>query len=131
MIAVELKGLTPEARRGLEGTLDALLEQDVAAGLAQVWELDAGSSYAITRLERGGLNELVICAYRGRDAEGFLELCLQGARAQGVRSIRFHTRRPGLARLIHRYRPDLAEYVYRVDVDGCLFPEMQTRARAA
>ena len=111
--------LTPRARYVLRGTLDAPLEADVAAGRAQLWEINDGESFAVTRLEGAPgmpLHELVVCAYAGRDVRAFAAMVVESARRQGVPSIRWHTRRPALARMLTAYRPELAEYVFRVEV---------------
>jgi hypothetical protein len=99
-------------------TLDRALELDIRAGRAELWAVDGGSSFAVTRLEvLPDRRELVVCAYAGTGLEAFAAHLYERCAAQGVASIRWHTRRPALARLLKRYAPDLAEYVYRVEVE--------------
>jgi hypothetical protein len=119
VVIVKLKHIDARVRAGLGDTLDEILEADVERGAAELYEIDAGASYAITRVERD-VDELVLCAYRGRDVEPFFRVLAARAEVLGLRSVRFHTRRRGLARLARAagWNCELAELVYRIPLTG-------------
>jgi len=86
----------------LRGDLD-LLKAQVNQGFSQLWEINTpkGKSWMITRVESlGDQRELVICCYEGCDLKTVAPIIYKSAECQGFNSIRFHTQRKGLNRLV-------------------------------
>ncbi len=97
-----LDNATAGLSHALRGDLP-LLKQQVNSGIAQLWEInsDQGKSWMISRAEKSGdQKELVICCYEGCDLKALSHLIYNSAERQGFDSIRFHTQRKGLNRLI-------------------------------
>jgi hypothetical protein len=93
-----------------------LLKAQVNAGTAQLWEINThkGKSWMISRLEiTGDQKELVVCCFEGCDLTRISSLIYQSAQQQGIDSIRFHTKRKGLNRLIEHLGFTPYEVVYR------------------
>ena len=86
----------------------------VTDGMAELWRVDNGAAYLVTGIDR---DELVVMCCEGRGASEIADAVVAAARRRGLSSIRFHTRRPGLARLLSRYCTDPAEHVYRMQLD--------------
>lgn len=98
--------------RALRGERDEIVAGVNARGL-ECYRLWDGTAYMVTRVEAG---ELTVCCYQGGRT---IEACAW-VRAQcqrlGLRSIRFHTPRPALQRLLKKFNFKLDEYVYRCEV---------------
>lgn len=97
-----LDNATVGLSHALRGDLPELKAQ-VTSGMAQLWEInsDQGKSWMISRVEiNNGLQELVICCYQGCDLKRVAPIIYESAERQGFASIRFHTQRKGLNRLI-------------------------------
>lgn len=80
-----------------------ILKQQVNGGIAQLWELrsENGKSWMISRVEQfNEQKELVVCCYQGYDLKQVAPLIAESAKRQDFASIRFHTHRKGLNRLI-------------------------------
>lgn len=93
-------GLTRSLRDALP-----ILKRQVNQGIAQLWEVetDKGKSWMITRVEHpigGDGPELVLCCYEGCDVKHVTQHILDAAIKQGFGSIRYHTHRKGLNRLV-------------------------------
>ena len=115
----KLTALTDEAAQGLNkslgDTLDReILTQDIAEGISELYEIDGGKAYAITRIEP---KELVICCFQGSGLREAAPRFVAAAKAAGCTSIRFHTENTALARLLSEYKPKHIEHVYRVYFD--------------
>ncbi len=90
----------------------AQIAAEVAAGIARVIRYRDGSRIVI-RLEHDANGaELVIVAGAGRDAPGKVAALVEQARGRGW-SVRFHTRRPALGRMLARLGFTESERVYR------------------
>ncbi len=110
-----LHNATAGLSHALRGDLP-LLKAQVNRGIAQLWEIysDYGKSWMISRVENlKGQHELVICCYQGCDLKNIAPLVVESAKRQGFASIRFHTHRKGLNRLIEDLGFDPYETVYR------------------
>ncbi len=93
---------------------------EIQQGIAELWRINGGAAWMITRVEG---SELVVCCLAGRDLLPVCAVLYRAASLRGLSSIRFHTGRRGLARLVNRggygasveeIRP--GERVYRVRV---------------
>lgn len=85
---------------------------EVAAGTARLIRYPDGSRI-VARLERDASGaELVIVAGAGRDAPGKVAALVAEAERRGW-SVRFHTRRPALGRMLSRLGFSESERVYR------------------
>ena len=105
----------------LDGLRDTLLDdaaaivQMVERGVAELWRINGGESHLVTRIEGG---ELVVMCYQGRDAVGIALVVERAARRRGIQSVRFHTNRPALQRLLSRFGFVEIERVYQVRLNG-------------
>lgn len=95
-----------QAAEGLSKTLrddEDFLADQINTGIAQLWEIDTdrGKSWMITRVEQDSTQtELVICCFQGCDLKHVTKHIYQCAEKQGFDSIRYHTQRAGLNRLV-------------------------------
>jgi len=88
----------------------------VESGRFKLWEV-GGDSYAITE-SLPGSEVLMIWAYQGRQVKRFAGAMCQAARRAGFESVRFHTERPALARMLRLLSPvHLGEGFYSVRVN--------------
>ena len=89
------------------------LADDIREGYAELFEIDGGDSVAVTRLETD-IEELVVCAYQGRNAMEFARMICEIAKRNGAKTLRYHTRRKGMARLLADLGALETETVYTV-----------------
>lgn len=110
-----------EAREGLartfhsEGGFDAVahIRENVIAGRYELWRVD-GDSWAVTHTYQ---NKMFCWCYQGRNALEFSTTMLRIARDNGLKCVRFATRRRGLARLLKPLNPVLVEpEIYEIGV---------------
>lgn len=93
------------------GNDEAFIVADVERGLAHCWEI--GHAAMITRREG---DELVVVALAGKGLSDIAPDICEAARRAGCKTIRFHTRRPGLYRLLQHVGAELREYVFEIQV---------------
>lgn len=112
----EKVGWTDEAERGLSETFgfdrEAIIE-GVQAGTLECWRINGGKAWMVTRIEQ---RELVVCCLQGSGLARLAPVIYRIAQRNGLRAIRFYTRRPGLARMLKRYGFVAAETMYRCEV---------------
>ena len=110
-----IKQWTAEAERGLNQTLrddTEALKQQVNSGIAELWRIN-GDSWMISRVEQyADKNELVVCCFQGKDLLTIGTEIIGAAKEQGLHSIRFHTQRKGLNRLLKPFGFRYLETVY-------------------
>lgn len=110
--------------KGLAETLrndEALFKAQVNQGIAQLWEINTeqGKSWLITRVEQTpNHKELVVCCYKGCDLKQVTQVIYECAEKQGFDSIRYHTQRKGLNRLVVDLGFMPYETVYRKELRG-------------
>ena len=92
---------------------DDWLIDAVADGSAQAYEADDWKTIVVVRFDG---DELVVCCAIGENLKTVLDAMIPKARAAGIKSVRFHTQRKGLARLLSDYGPTFYEYVYKVEL---------------
>lgn len=85
------------------------VREQIMSGHAAVFKFN--ESVSVLAIENA---ELVVLAYYGTDANGFTSECVTLAKQNGLTSIRFHTSRKGLHRLISKFNPVEIERVYRI-----------------
>ena len=100
-----------ERLRSTFGNDEAPIAADVKAGAAHCWEI--GQAAMITRREG---SELVVVCLAGRGLKGIAPAICEAAKRAGCESIRFHTQRPGLYRLLQHVGAELREYVFEIKV---------------
>lgn len=104
MLKVEkLKTLTPFIIEFLKeelGGYDDLFIQQINSSISELWRINSGESYAITRLETDLLTRkiiLVVCVYKGKNLIQFgdhiTKIC-----DKNKWLLRFHTLKPALAK---------------------------------
>ena len=91
-----------------------LLAEQIKNGVAELWAIDNGVSYMITRVEK---RDLVVCCFDGKDLKNVVPHLLAAAKRMQLSYVRFHTRRPALSRLLNNYNMELYEYIYRGKVN--------------
>lgn len=89
------------------------LADDIREGYAELFEIDGGDSVAVTRLETD-IAELVVCAYVGSKALEFAQMMCCIAKKNGAETMRYHTRRKGMGRLLADLGAVETETVYTV-----------------
>lgn len=90
---------------------------DVESGNAEAWRIDDGEAYMVNRIERTATGkELVVMVLQGRGLRRIAPQIIEAARSVGCVTIRFHTTRPGMARMLKPFGFEEAERVYRVGV---------------
>jgi len=82
----------------------ALLRQQFLSEIALGFVFDS-KTFVLIRYEPE-FEELVIVAMKGSNLAGVLPRIAEIAKARGVKSLRAHTQRPGLLRLVQRVLPD-------------------------
>ncbi|WP_159287762.1 hypothetical protein [Zhongshania aliphaticivorans] len=88
-----------------------IIREEVEKGFAQCWEI--GQAAVITRRED---SELVVVCMAGKGAVRAGEVIVQAAKKSGCKTIRFHTERPALGRLLAPLGAELREYVFQIRV---------------
>lgn len=89
----------PFLNQSLSGD-DKGLRLECESGLAQCWKFKDGQAYMLARVED---KELVICCFEGRGLAEIASHIISAAKSNGFSSIRFHTKRPALAKLINQH----------------------------
>ncbi len=100
---VERAVWSADAEQGLSLTLQQDLQwmrQEVEKGIAQLWRINQGALWVVTR---GELDELVLCCVQGKGLHDFMPFLINQARKQGFKTMRCHTDRKGLLRALQRY----------------------------
>jgi len=96
----QLRQLTASAWQALEPVFHGHdFDSEIKKGHCQLWQVEPVGLYLITRIEK---EELVICCAAGQALAKAGVYVLAGAINQGVKSVRFHTKRPALARLLNK-----------------------------
>lgn len=114
-------GWSQEAARALKSSMlgdDAQIEKEVRAGRLALllW-----GRTVLTVVERHGA-ELVICCAVGKGIAPYFSDFIELARRNRCSSIRFHSQRPGLARMAAKFKPVVighdhhGQTIYRVAV---------------
>lgn len=85
--------------------------QEVVAGISSCWII--GGASVITR---GEADELVVVCLAGSGVLEVSSVIKQAAIISGYKTVRFHTHRKALGRLLKPLNVKLREYVYSVDL---------------
>lgn len=107
MIVKKLSKLTLREKQGLAETLDGygdFFEHEINENICELWEINNGESFAITRLENDefkNIKILVLCCYKGKNLNDFANLLAETADKNNW-FVRFHTKSPALARWMNR-----------------------------
>lgn len=111
-----LQQWTNEAEEGLcyaMGEDRDIIAAAVNAGRLECFRLWDGAAYMVTRVERG---VVTVCCYQGERALEAAQWVFERARLLGLRRVRFHTPRPGLARLLKGFGFEHREHVFEAGV---------------
>jgi hypothetical protein len=92
---------------------ERIIADEVARGVSELYSANGGHLFVVLRAEG---DELVIVAVAGKGLLEFGRWIFQRARDQGYESIRYHTQRPALHRLLREFAPRPLEYVARIDL---------------
>lgn len=103
------------------------IKQEVISGECMLFLVKPSKTWVVLRVEG---NELVVVAMVGSGAITVSQALYDECVKQGMNSLRFHTKRPGLARLLKKFNPVLIqqthEYIYKVSVQhGRTFQKQQ------
>jgi len=110
-----------EAAQGLGETLrdcEDLLREQVEQGITQLWRIE-NHSWMITRTEHfpNRKPELVVCCYKGQDLNNVTQEIMKSAINNGFGSIRYHTKRKGLNRLVQDLGFEFMECIYHKQLE--------------
>ena len=114
MASIEKISLSAEIEQVLKPAFldDAgVIKHQINQGVAELFRVD--NAFFVTRLED---KELVIVALAGQNLDQAAQEIFTAAQKVGCQSIRFHTKRQGLARMLKQFKPTYVETVYRVEV---------------
>ena len=120
MLTIEkLDRLTPpiiEFLSDVLGGYDAYFIEEIDRGISELWRVNSGESYSITRLEFDHCKNktvLVVCVYKGKNIEQFCDYVLKIVDVQKW-SIRFHTEKIAFAKwMASRYNFGKPEIVLK------------------
>ncbi len=87
------------------------IKQDVVTGRAFCWRV--GSVAMIARREGA---ELVIMCIAGAGLQEVAPVIIEAARRAGCKTIRFHTHRPAMGRLLRPFGFELSETIFRAEL---------------
>lgn len=117
MIIERLRTWTSEADIGLCYAIGADREELVAGvnrGGLELFRLWDGEAYMVTRVQRG---TITVCCYQGARLLEAAAWVIARARALGLRRIRYHAKRPAIARLVRRViAMELLEQVFEAEL---------------
>jgi hypothetical protein len=106
-----------QAEQGLCQALDGygeFFKSQVNTGIAELYRIGS-ESWFIVRQEidqTKGTQILVVCCYQGEKLADFVEYLIDTCRKNKFDEIRFHTKRPGLAKWMkNQFNFQVAEYV--------------------
>lgn len=101
--------IAPHIQQSAAEDLPVILTE-IEQGECEAWRVDQGKAYMVTRIEHP---ELVVVCLEGRGLRQIAPDIIARARRLGLRSIRFHTSRPGMGRVMQAFGFTEAERVYR------------------
>jgi hypothetical protein len=107
-----IRNWTPELEEGLCYALGGdrdIIAAAVNAGRLEAFRLFGGEAYMVTRVERG---TITVCCYQGARVREAAEWLFERKKQLGLGPVRFHTRRPGLARLLKGFGFEHKEHVF-------------------
>lgn len=106
----------PDAAAGLTiamGRDEPIIAEEIKQGISQLWRVNGGESWLITR-EEG--TELVIVCLQGRNARPIIERVKAKAQAAGFETMRAHTQRRGLQRMFADQGVTVREIVLEMEL---------------
>lgn len=109
----ELTDHAIERLSAVDSELWAGIHADILNGDAQLFSCPH-DTFLVLRIEE---NELVVVACVGQGGIAIMETVIELARVNGLETVRLHTARIGLPRLIKQFNPVEIERVYRVYVN--------------
>lgn len=112
------KAWSDRAEAGLEGTLGEDRDSIVASvndGRCELWEFGSGACWLITCVTDG---ELAVCCVKGGGLVEVTDWLVGLACRQGLRRVRWFTRRKAMQRLLKKHMPVLAGYVFHIELQG-------------
>lgn len=93
------------------------IRADVMSGAAAAWRINQGDAWMICRPEVfEDRRELVIMVFQGRGLRTVAPDIITLAKGAGYQSIRFHTQRPGMIRMLAAFGFIEAERVYKAEL---------------
>lgn len=117
---IERAEWSAEAETGLNLTFRGHAEkvrQMVESEAAELWRINAGESWMVTRLEDVGQGmELNVICLQGRDIHPIVDLIFGVARVNECKFVRFHTQFRGLGRMLNRHGFELEDLIFRARV---------------
>lgn len=117
MIIERIRTWTSEADLGLCYAV-ALDREELVAGVnrgrLELFRLWDGEAYMVTRVERG---TVTVCCYQGARLLEAAAWVIARARELGLRRLRYHTKRPAIARLVRKaIAMQLLEHVFEAEL---------------
>lgn len=94
------------------------LREEVRRGIAQLWHFrdERDEAYAITRTDLNP-REFVVCYFQGSGLVKFGRVLRDAAHSRGL-TVRAHTSRPGVARMLRSLGASMDEMIFRSAAHG-------------
>lgn len=93
-----------------------VLKRQVQVGVSELWRFKKGLDIDLWMIVRREFNELVICCVEGVGLMSLVKLIEDSAISSGCTSIRFHTKKKGIVRMMDSVGFGLKEFVYHKEV---------------
>lgn len=106
---------TTSTTQGLKNALGEdlpIIRQEVECGLSRLWYFEPGT-WMVTRVEG---RELVVVALEGGGLKHIMPVLISRAKAQGFKSLRAHTNKPGLEKYLQRWGVSRREIVLEMEL---------------
>jgi len=104
--------IAPHVTKSMRGD-EAYFCEAIKRGECQAWRFSLSNIWMITRSEN---KELVICCIEGEGLNQVAPQIIEVAKQGGFESIRFHTKRPALGRILARFGFNERERIYSLEL---------------
>lgn len=112
---ISLSELPENAITEAFGSDAGFIRREIESGSCALWRLNRGQVYMVTRGEGA---ECVIVALEGVGLHDVAPDIIASVKRSGFESIRFHSKRPALCRMLKRYGFQERERVYELSLGG-------------
>lgn len=100
--------IAPHVKSAMLGD-DEYFKKAINSGECQAWRFLSGDLWMITRSEG---EELVVCCIEGAGLKDAAPKIIEAARHGEFKTIRFHTRRPALGKMLHGFGFEELERIF-------------------
>tara|TARA_R110001599_G_scaffold287356_2_gene489911 strand:+ start:6188 stop:6532 length:345 start_codon:yes stop_codon:yes gene_type:complete len=104
--------ISPHVKSAMCGD-DSYFEKAIESGQCQAWKFSNSDLWMITRSEG---EELVVCCLEGSGLKDAAPQIIRAAAVGGFEKIRFHTKRPGLGKMLSGFGFEEFERIYKLEL---------------